>query len=254
MLFIKDVSKHFGGLNVIDNLTLRIPEKTIFGLIGPNGAGKTTVFNLITGILKPSSGMIRFRDYELTTMAPHRITRAGIARTFQNIRIFPEMTLFENVMVGMHDQLSYGIWDTLFHLPGHWMNEKKAKERSHELLSWVSLDSKAGMSASSLSYGEQRKLELARALATDPELLLLDEPVAGMNPHETSDLMEEIVNIKERGYSIFLIDHDMKFVMGLCSEIAVLNFGSLIAQGSPEDIRNNRDVIEAYLGKEDDRG
>jgi branched-chain amino acid transport system ATP-binding protein len=253
MIKLENISKHFGGLSVIDMLDMTIPDNTIFGLIGPNGAGKTTVFNLITGLLKPSTGRIFYRDYELTSMPSHRITDAGIARTFQNIRVFPEMSLVENVMVGIHDRIGYGIGHLLLRLPRFMKKERAAYEEAHHLLSWVGLDKKSLMPAGSLPYGEQRKLELVRALATNPEVLLLDEPVAGMNPEEKAELASEIRNIRERGYGIVLIDHDMKFVMGLCKEIAVLNFGSVIARGNPEEIKREPIVVEAYLGKDGNR-
>jgi branched-chain amino acid transport system ATP-binding protein len=232
-------------------VTFSVPQGGIFGLIGPNGAGKTTVFNLVTGLLRASSGSIVFNGRNLDGVPPHRITRLGIARTFQNIRIFKEMTLLENVVVGMHDHLDYGFAGPLLNLASFRRIEARARERALELLSWVRLDHKAQMPADSLSYGEQRKLELARALATEPKLLLLDEPVAGMNPAEKTELMVEIVNIKQRGFSIFIIEHDMRFVMGLCERIAVLNFGKIIAEGSPDEIKNNPEVIEAYLGQEE---
>jgi len=252
LLAIENLGKHFGGLDVLQDVSFSVPAGGVFGLIGPNGAGKTTVFNLVTGLLQPSSGRIRFHGEDLAGVAPHRITRMGIARTFQNIRVFREMSLLENVMVGMHEQLGYGPLDLLLRRPAFRAAEKRALERAHELLTWVGLDHKADLEADNLSYGDQRKLEFARALATEPKLLLLDEPVAGMNPAEKDELMEEIGNIRDRGYGIFLIEHDMRFVMGLCDRIAVLNFGRIIAEGSPEEIRNNPDVIEAYLGREDD--
>jgi branched-chain amino acid transport system ATP-binding protein len=251
MLQFNQVSKHFGGLRVLQDVTFSVPQGGIFGLIGPNGAGKTTVFNLVTGLLRASSGSIVFNGRNLDGVPPHRITRLGIARTFQNIRIFKEMTLLENVVVGMHDHLDYGFAGPLLNLASFRRIEARARERALELLSWVRLDHKAQMPADSLSYGEQRKLELARALATEPKLLLLDEPVAGMNPAEKTELMVEIVNIKQRGFSIFIIEHDMRFVMGLCERIAVLNFGKIIAEGSPDQIKNNPEVIEAYLGREE---
>jgi branched-chain amino acid transport system ATP-binding protein len=220
-------------------------------LIGPNGAGKTTVFNLVTGLLQPSGGSIVFNGKDLRGVQPHRITELGIARTFQNIRIFKEMTLLENVVVGMHGHLDYGFAGLLLNLGSFRRIETQARERALELLSWVKLDHKAHLLAEGLSYGEQRRLEFARALATNPKLLLLDEPVAGMNPSEKTELMAEIVNIKQRGFSIFLIEHDMRFVMGLCDRIAVLNFGKIIAEGVPDEIKNNPEVIEAYLGKEE---
>lgn len=251
LLQFNDISKNFGGLQVLQGVQFHVPQGGIFGLIGPNGAGKTTVFNLITGLLRASSGKIIFDGEDIGNVAPHKITERGIARTFQNIRVFKEMTLLENVVVGMHEHLDYGVAGLLLNLGGYRRIEKQARERALELLSWVKLDHKAEMLADSLSYGKQRKLEFARALATKPKLLLLDEPVAGMNPSEKSELMAEIINIKERGFSIFMIEHDMRFVMGLCDRIAVLNFGRIIAEGTPDQIKNNQEVIEAYLGKEE---
>ncbi|WDZ94545.1 ABC transporter ATP-binding protein [Herbaspirillum sp. WKF16] len=251
LLQLNQISKNFGGLQVLQGVNFNVNQGEIFGLIGPNGAGKTTVFNLITGLLRASSGSISFNGEDIGQVAPHKITERGIARTFQNIRVFKEMTLLENVVVGMHDHLNYGVASMLFNLGGFRKVEKEARERALELLSWVRLEHKAHMLADSLSYGEQRKLEFARALATRPKLLLLDEPVAGMNPSEKTELMAEIVNIKQRGFSIFMIEHDMRFVMGLCERIAVLNFGKIIAEGTPDQIKNNQEVIEAYLGKEE---
>ncbi|MHB8909913.1 MAG: ABC transporter ATP-binding protein [Syntrophales bacterium] len=250
MLRIDGLTKQFGGLRVLDEVSFQVPEGIIYGLIGPNGAGKTTLFNLVTGILQTTAGSVHLGDMRLTGLAPHRITRAGVGRTFQNIRIFKEMTILENVMVGMHDHLRYGLAGTFFALPSHRREEQRGRERARELLSWVNLADKASLAAGSLSYGEQRKLELARALGTDPKMLLVDEPAAGMNPAETEELMTEITRISRRGYTILLIEHDMRLVMGLCQRIAVLNFGELIAEGPPEEIRRNPQVIEAYLGKD----
>jgi branched-chain amino acid transport system ATP-binding protein len=251
MLTLDKVSKRFGGLSVLEEVSFTVPAGSVFGLIGPNGAGKTTVFNLITGLLAPTGGTIALGERSLLGEKPHRITRLGIARTFQNIRVFKEMTLRENVVVGMHAHLGYGAAEWLFSLPGFRAAEKRALERADELLSWVGLAGKSNDIADKLSYGEQRKLELARALATEPKLLLLDEPVAGMNSGEKRELMGEIERIAERGYTVFLIEHDMRFVMGLCSRIAVLNFGRVIAEGPPEQIRNDPAVIEAYLGRDE---
>ena len=252
MLRLNNVSKRFGGLTVLQDVSFEVPEGRVFGLIGPNGAGKTTVFNLVTGLLAPSGGSIELQGQSLLGVAPHRITRRGIARTFQNIRVFKDMTLLDNVVVGMHAHLGYGVPAWLFALPSFRAQEAQARAKARELLGWVGLGAKAGDIADNLSYGDQRKLELARALATEPKLLLLDEPVAGMNTGEKVELMGEISNIAKRGYTIFMIEHDMRFVMGLCEHIAVLNFGKIIAQGTPAQIQSNADVIEAYLGREDD--
>lgn len=249
MLQFKAVSKSFGGAQVLDNVSFDVPPGSIFGIIGPNGAGKTTLFNIVTGLLKPTSGSIYFNNQTLLSLPAHRITEMGLARTFQSIRVFGEMSVLENVLVGMHDHLYYGLPSLFLNTRRFRQLEKNAQRRALEILSWVKLVDKADLPSRALSYGEQRKLELARALATEPKLLLLDEPVAGMNPAETDELMLEIRNINSRGYGIVLIEHDMRFVMGLCQRIAVLNFGKLIAVGEPQTIKSHPEVIEAYLGQ-----
>ena len=251
MLALDKVSKRFGGLSVLEDVSFAVPKGCVFGLIGPNGAGKTTVFNLVTGLIAPTGGAITLGGESLIGKKPHRITRLGIARTFQNIRVFKEMTLRENVVVGMHTHLGYGVPQWLFSLPGYRAAERRAAERAEELLSWVGLGGRASDIADNLSYGGQRRLELARALATEPSLLLLDEPVAGMNSGEKDELMAVIGRIVSRGYTVFLIEHDMRFIMGLCERIAVINFGRVIAEGPPEAIRSDPAVIEAYLGREE---
>jgi len=250
MLALAGISKNFGGLQVLDDVSLNIPARGIFGLIGPNGAGKTTVFNLITGMLTPSSGTIEFAGRRLNGMASYQITRLGMARTFQNIRIFREMTLIENVMVALGERPSYSASTVLLPLPGHRHAVSLEYDNARELLARVGLAEKAERLAGTLSYGEQRRLEIARALATRPKLLLLDEPAAGMNSAEKLLLMDEITKLEDSGLSLLIIEHDMRFIMGLCKQVAVLNFGRLIAQGTPEEIRANGAVIEAYLGSD----
>lgn len=248
ILDIQALSKNFGGVEVLKQLNFSIPKGKIYGLIGPNGAGKTTVFNLITGLIKPTSGSIQFNQKDMLKLEGHQISNLGIARTFQNIRIFKEMNLIENVVAGMHIHTQYNLLDIILRTPKFKRIEIENREKAMEFLSWLDLDSKANQRADSLSYGEQRKLEIARALSTQPQLLLLDEPVAGMNSFETDVLMTKIQEINQRGYTILLIEHDMKFVMGLCENIGVLHFGHLIAEGNPEEIKSNQAVIDAYLG------
>jgi branched-chain amino acid transport system ATP-binding protein len=250
MLTLSSLSKNFGGLRVLENVSLTVPERGIFGLIGPNGAGKTTLFNLITGLLTPSAGAIDFFGKRLNGMAPYEITRAGVARTFQNIRVFKEMSLLENVLVAMGGKNHYRTLALLLASPDYRAAERRERERARELLARVGLAHKAALPGGSLSYGEQRRLEIARALATEPNLLLLDEPAAGMNSIEKQQLMDEIQKLDESGICILIIEHDMRFVMNLCRQIAVLNFGQVIAQGTPDAIRANPDVIEAYLGQD----
>jgi len=250
MLRIEGITKNFGGLRVLDNVSFNVRPGIISGLIGPNGAGKTTLFNIISGLVKPTNGKILFSKREITNLPAPRITEQGICRTFQNIRVFGEMTLLENVLVGMHRLFSYSAASMLFDLPKKKKEEKRLREQACEILKLVRLADRADQKAEGLSYGEQRRLELARALATGPRFLLLDEPTAGMNPAETEELMSEIVKINRSGHTICIIEHDMKVIMGICEHIAVLNFGELIAEGTPESIRANSLVIEAYLGKE----
>ena len=252
MLTLTGISINFGGLQVLDDVTLKIPARGIFGLIGPNGAGKTTVFNLITGMLTPSSGTIDFAGCQISGMAPYQITRQGVARTFQNIRIFREMTLIANVLVALGDRPSYSPLNVFLPLASQRQAEALEYDSARELLARVSLADKAQRLAGTLSYGEQRRLEIARALATRPKLLLLDEPAAGMNSAEKLLLMDEIIKLEDSGLSFLVIEHDMRFIMGLCSQVAVLNFGRVIAQGTPEEIRANGAVIEAYLGTDDE--
>jgi len=250
MLTLSSISKNFAGLQVLHEVSLAVPERGIFGLIGPNGAGKTTVFNLITGLLMPTAGTIEFFGQRLDGMAPHRVTRSGIARTFQNIRVFKEMTLLENVLVAMGDRARFSMLGVLLPLLAYRDAERRERQAACELLSRVGLLDKANFFAGTLSYGEQRRLEIARALATQPKLLLLDEPAAGMNSVEKQQLMDEIVKLGNANLSILIIDHDMRFIMGLCEQIAVLNFGRLIARGTPDEIRADPGVIEAYLGRD----
>lgn len=252
MLTISSLSKSFGGLQVLEDVNLKVPERGIFGLIGPNGAGKTTVFNLITGVLSPSAGTIEFSGRRLNGMAAYKITRAGVARTFQNIRIFRDISLLENVLVAMVGKTRHKILGMLLASPAYREAQRREREQARELLSRVGLVQKAEVAAGELSYGEQRRLEIARALATGPKLLLLDEPAAGMNSVEKRQLMEEIQNLDESGISVLIIEHDMRFIMGLCREIVVLNFGQVIARGTPDEIRANPKVIEAYLGRDPD--
>ncbi|HYT54043.1 MAG TPA: ABC transporter ATP-binding protein [Verrucomicrobiae bacterium] len=254
MLTLSGISKHFGGLQVLEDVSLTVPEHGIFGLIGPNGAGKTTVFNLISGLLVPSAGTIDWAGRRLDGMAPFRITRSGIARTFQNIRVFREMTLIENVLVAMGDHSRDNVFRLILPLSRFRDVEQREEKTARELLSRVGLADKARLLAGTLSYGEQRRLELARALATEPKLLLLDEPAAGMNAVEKQHLMNEVTRLDESGLSILIIEHDMRFIMGLCEQVAVLNFGRLIARGTPDEIRANPEVVEAYLGRDDEPG
>lgn len=242
----------FGGLSAVDEFTIAIGRTEICGIIGPNGAGKTTIFNLLTNVYRPTRGSILVNGVDTLGMTTDEVNRRGVARTFQNIRLFKDLTVEENVLIGLHNSMNYSVASSMLRLPKYWKQEKEARERVRELLHIFHMENMTAQQAGSLPYGAQRRLEIVRSLATNPGILLLDEPAAGMNPSETAELMETIRKIRDEFHiAIMLIEHDMKLVMGICEGIAVLNYGRIIAKGTPDEIRNNPVVIEAYLGKED---
>ena len=243
----------FGGLSAVDEFTIAIGRTEICGIIGPNGAGKTTIFNLLTNVYRPTRGSILVNGVDTLGMTTYEVNRRGVARTFQNIRLFKDLTVEENVLIGLHNSMNYSVASSMLRLPKYWKQEKEARERVRELLHIFHMENMTAQQAGSLPYGAQRRLEIVRSLATNPGILLLDEPAAGMNPSETAELMETIRKIRDEFHiAIMLIEHDMKLVMGICEGIAVLNYGRIIAKGTPDEIRNNPVVIEAYLGKEDE--
>ena len=249
LLEVKGLGIVFGGLHAVENFSLSLEKGSLYGLICPNGAGKSTVFNLLTGVYKPTTGNFFLDGVKLNGKTPVEINKAGIARTFQNIRLFKHLTVLDNVKLGLHNQVKYSTMEGIFRLPRFFSSEKKMDKKAMELLEVFGLENEASTLADNLPYGKQRKLEIARALATNPKLLLLDEPAAGMNPSETQELMDTIRFVRDNfDMTILLIEHDMKLVSGICEEVTVLNFGQELAQGKTSDVLNNPEVIKAYLG------
>ena len=250
MLDVKNLSISFGGLKAVDDFSITIEKGQLYGLIGPNGAGKTTIFNLLTGVYKPDGGRILLDGKDITGHKAIQINQAGIARTFQNIRLFKELSVLDNVKVGLHNHHEYSTLSGILRLPSYYKVEKEMDERAMELLKVFDLDKEFDYKASNLPYGKQRKLEIARALATEPKLLLLDEPAAGMNPNETAELMDTIRFVRDHfDMTVLLIEHDMKLVSGICEKLTVLNFGQVLTQGETSEVLNDKRVITAYLGE-----
>lgn len=249
LLEVRNLGIVFGGLHAVEDFNLSLEKGSLYGLIGPNGAGKTTVFNLLTGVYKPTTGTFSLDGKKLTGKSPVDISKSGIARTFQNIRLFKNLSVLDNVKLGLHNQMKYSTVEGVLRLPRFFAKEKKMNEKAMELLKVFGLENEASTLADNLPYGKQRKLEIARALATNPKLLLLDEPAAGMNPSETQELMDTIRFVRDEfDMTILLIEHDMKLVSGICEEVTVLNFGQELARGKTSDVLNNPEVIKAYLG------
>ena len=253
LLVAKNISISFGALKAVDNFNLEINSGELIGLIGPNGAGKTTVFNILTGVYNASSGEYTLDGENVIKTSTSALVKKGLARTFQNIRLFKYLSVLDNVVTAYNFCMKYGILSGMLRFPSYWKEEKEAKEKAKALLKIFDLDKYANMHAGNLPYGEQRKLEIARAMATEPKILLLDEPAAGMNPKETEDLMNTIKLIRDKfGIAVLLIEHDMKLVLGICERLVVLNYGQILASGKPTEVINNPQVVEAYLGKEEE--